>query len=240
MEQFIYRIENLSTDESGRKQVVIDGDEQFHLSRVLRVRTGEKILATDGNGSTLLCSVLKISRDAAVCDVLEEYRDMNRAPREYLIGIALLRPMSKMELALEKCTELGAGGFILFDSERSDRVRPRLERLEGIIRSAVKQSLRSRIPRLQYVESLSKAVEGSAHFEEKIVLHEKSKDSLAARLQATAEKKSVAALVGPEGGFSENEVEFLAGMGYISLSLGSARLRSETAAIAVSSVLSEY
>jgi 16S rRNA (uracil1498-N3)-methyltransferase len=237
MEQFIFREENVSNAADGKTVVLIDGDEHFHLSRVLRVRVGEKILATDGAGKTFLCVVNEIGKNVSVCGVVERYDDLNSARRNFCIAISLLKPMSKVENALEKCTELGAAGFLLFKSERTETPSARLDRLHGIVKSAMKQSLRSHLPALQYVESLEAAAAAGRSYDEKIVLHERSKEMAAGHLIHLSPDRSAVAFIGPEGGFSENEISFLHESGYGDFSLGEARLRSETAAITIASFL---
>lgn len=240
MEQFVFEDRNLSDRADGKRTLIIDGDEHFHLSRVLRVRTGDRILATNGNGTTFLCAVTGIDRDKSVCEVIEAYQDLNRSTRNYCIGMAWLKPTSKLELAIEKCTELGASRFVLFNCERGEKANPRPDRLRAIVRSAVKQSLQSRFPELVIAGSLKETVDGSVSFDRKIVLHEKADEAINLGAALPDGTESVIALVGPEGGFSEREIRFLEQNGYRSLSLGKARLRSETAAIKVSSLLAAY
>jgi 16S rRNA (uracil1498-N3)-methyltransferase len=238
MEQFIFNGDNLKTGADGKKTVVLIGNEHFHLSRVLRVRPGEKVLATDGCGKTLLCVVNVIGKGETECEVVEEFDKLNSPPREFCIAVSLLKPMSKLEFALEKCTELGAGSFLLFNSERSEKIRPRLDRLEGIIRSAVKQSLRSCLPGLKFVESLAEAAAFGRSYGERIVLHEKSGNLIKNHVLQMKTDSTAIALIGPEGGFSEMEIASLTENGYKDFSLGKTRLRSETAAIAIASLLS--
>ena len=240
MEQFIFKDESKSLDKHGKSILVIDEEEHFHLARVLRLRVGGRILATNGNGKTCLCSVREIGKDKSVCEIIEEYHDLNLSLREYCIGIAMLKPMSKVESALEKCTELGARRFLLFNSERSEKVNPRLERLQGVVKSAVKQSLQSYFPELIVARNLKDAVTQCGNYDEKMVLHEKAVEVVDGHLSLLTKEKSVIALIGPEGGFSEDEIKFLLANGFKSFSLGKARLRSETAAIKIASLLGAY
>lgn len=240
MEQFIFEDGNLSAQTGGKRILIIEGEEHFHLSRVLRVRIGESILATNGKGTTCLCAVADIDRSKSVCEVMEEYHDLNCSLRRYCIGMAMLRPLSKLELAIEKCTELGASRFVLFNCERGESAHPRPDRLRAIIRSAVKQSLQSRIPELTIVGNLKEAVAASESFDRKMVLHEKAVEAIDIDTMLPDGTESVVAYVGPEGGFSENEIQFLLQNGFRSLSVGKARLRSETAAMKVSSLLATY
>jgi 16S rRNA (uracil1498-N3)-methyltransferase len=240
MEQFIFESGNRARNSNGEDIIVIKGEEHFHLSRVLRTKVGDKILATDGKGVTCLCAVLHIGKDASTCKVVEEFRGMNSSRRNFCIGIAVLKPPSKIEFALEKCTELGARSFLLFNTERSEKVSLRLERLTGIARSAVKQSLQSIIPELAILKKLEEAAALSRAYEEKFVLHEKSDRSVEGYLSILSPETSVVALVGPEGGFSGKEIDFLNGEGFRSASVGKSRLRSETAAIKIASLLAAY
>ncbi len=240
MEQFIFEDRNLSTHREGKSTLIIGGGEHFHLSRVLRVRVGERILATNGSGTTFLCEVTFIDKEKSACEVIEEYHNLNCSLRKYCIGMALLKPTSNLELAIEKCTELGASRFVLFNCERGEKANPRPDRLRAIIRSAVKQSLQSRFPELIVAGSLKEAVAGSVSIDRKIVLHEKADEAIDINTMFPNGTESAIALVGPEGGFSESEIFFLVQNDYRSLSLGKARLRSETAAIKVASLLAAY
>ena len=240
MEQFIFNKKNLGTDPSGKPILSIDGEENFHLSRVLRVRAGEKILATDGAGKTLLCVVSSVGKNSSLCHVLEEYNNLNAPSRDFCIAMALLKPISKIETAIEKCTELGTHKFLLFYSERSEKPGLRLERLQAIVKAAVKQSLRSRIPEVVFLENLKQVVQRSADYGEKMVLHEKAEVAAADRLAGMKPGASVIALVGPEGGFSDGEIAYLIENRYANLSLGKGRLRSETAAISAATLLSSF
>ena len=239
MEQFIFRNDNLSIN-GGKKVIVIDSSEHFHLARVLRVKVGERILVTNGSGKTFLCAVREIGKEKSICEAIEEYQDLNASIREYCIGMAVLKPVSKVELALEKCTELGAREFVLFNSERSEKGNPRIERLRGIVKSAVKQSLQSYIPNLTVAKNLEEIAAVCSKFGEKIVLHERAEEMIDTYLSHLRKDRPVVALVGPEGGFSENEINFLLANGFKSFLLGKSRLRSETAAIKVASLLGAY
>ncbi len=240
MEQFIFQIENRASNSDHVDMITITGDEHFHLARVLRVRVTEKVLATDGNGTTCLCIVRQIEKDKLTCEVIEEYHDLNASLREFCIGLAVLKPVSKLEFAIEKCTELGTARLMLFNAERSKVVNIRSDRLNSVVISAVKQSLQSRIPELAIEKNLEDVASKSFVYQEKLVLHEKAGDTINDHLSRLTKTASVIAMIGPEGGFSENEIEFLAGEGFKSLSIGKSRLRSETAAVKIASLLAVY
>ncbi|HUI31012.1 MAG TPA: RsmE family RNA methyltransferase [Candidatus Acidoferrales bacterium] len=240
MEQYIFETRNRARNPDGDDIITMIGDEHFHLSRVLRARAGETILATDGEGTTCLCVIQQIGKVSSICKVIEEHRNFNLSAREFYIGIAALKPVSKLELAVEKCTELGSRGFLLFNSERSEKVNLRRERMAAIVKAAVKQSLQSKIPELAIVRNLEEAASQCHVHREKFVLHEKSDKMMTEYLPEVKKGRSVIVLVGPEGGFSEKEIGFLTENGFKSFSLGKSRLRSETAAIKAASLLAVY
>ncbi|MFZ1081387.1 MAG: RsmE family RNA methyltransferase [Candidatus Kryptoniota bacterium] len=240
MEQFIFGIENRARNSEGDDIITIDGNEHFHLARVLRLKVGEKIFATDGIGTTCLCIVRRIEKGKSICEVIEEYHNLNSSLRECCIGLSVLKPISKLEFAIEKCTELGASRLVLFNSERSKKASLRSDRLKSIVISAVKQSLQSKIPELAIEKDLENVASQSYVYEEKFVLHEKSNDMVNDYLLGLKKSSSVIALVGPEGGFSDAEVDFLIGKGFKSFSVGKSRLKSETAAIKIASLLAVY
>lgn len=240
MEEFIFETENRRNNSNGVDTINLKGEEHFHLSRVLRARVNDKVLVTDGNGTTCLCVIQTIGKDSSTCKVIDEYRDLNSSRRVFCIGMAALKPISKLEMAIEKCTELGARSFLLFNSERTEKVSPRVERVAGIIRSAVKQSLQSIIPEFAVLRDLEEVASRSHVYEKKSVLHEKSEDMVGEYLSRSKKDSSMIALVGPEGGFSEEEINFLVGKGFSTVCVGKSRLRSETAAIKIASLLAEY
>lgn len=137
MEQFIFETENRDRESSGDDIITMKGDEHFHLSRVMRLKVGDKVLATDGKGVTCLCTIQRIDKDHSTFKVVEEYRDLNSSRRRFCIAMSVLKPISKLEFAVEKCTELGAANFLLFHCERSEKVNLRPDRMAGIVKSAV-------------------------------------------------------------------------------------------------------
>ncbi len=240
MEQFIFDSKNRTSISLGEDVILLTGDEHFHLSHVLRSKVGDQILATDGKGMTCLCLIQAIDRNGTTCKVIEERRNFNSSRRGFCVGLAVLKPVSKLELAIEKCTELGAGEFLVFNTERSWKVGLRPERIADIIVSAVKQSLQSEIPELRIVEDLNEALLMCRRYKLKLVLHEKSETMIDEILNKENETLSAIALVGPEGGFTENEISFLVSEGFKSVRVGSSRLKSETAAIKIASLLGVY
>ncbi|MGC8595777.1 MAG: RsmE family RNA methyltransferase [Candidatus Kryptoniota bacterium] len=240
MEEFI--VEDKESLEGAYKtgKIIISGEEHFHLSRVLRMRRGEKILVTDGRGLTFRCEVESITGSHTIARIINFERWLNASKREYAIAIAFLSTASKLEFALEKCTELGAREFVIFKSERSEGNRVRVDRLSRIIRSAVKQSLQCYIPVIHIADNLSSVRKISDSYKLRFVMDAAAGEKLDEKIKQLPPEQSVIAVIGPEGGLTEHEVGFFDLAGFERLSLGNSRLRSETAAIKTSSLLAVY
>jgi len=212
--------------------VDIAGDEFHHAVRVVRVKEGEEVELFDGRGNAVRGNVVAVERAQLRVRV-----DGEVPSRELSINLCLamsIIQLDKFELVLQKATELGVRSFIPTVSERvevrPERYRGKQERWGKIVFEAVKQSGRSAIPA---IEEPAPLVEVVARSGVRIIFdadHESAPlpDSLAA---ATL-------LVGPEGGWSESELEIARGAGCLPQRLGSRRLRAETAAIVATAVIS--
>lgn len=240
MEEFI--VEDIKAIDEARKSgsITISGEEHFHLFRVLRMRRGEKILVTDGRGLTFKCEIERITNSETHARVINHEMWLNASRREYAIAISFLSQMVRLEFALEKCTELGAREFTLFSSNRCERRTVRIDRLNKIVRSAVKQSLQSYIPVISIANDLVSLEQMTRKYELRFVLDAGAEERLDEQLKCVPVHQSVIAVIGPEGGLSEGEVDFFVKAGFKCMSLGNSRLRSETAAIKASSLLAVY
>lgn len=207
------------------ERVEIRGDE-FHHARVVRLRDGEEIELFDGKGHAVAAVVESIGRDVVTVRVLRPID--RREPDVHLILAMAVIQLEKFELVLQKGTELGAAAFIPMDTARvevrPERYRGKQQRWEKIVFEAVKQCGRSMIP----------AIEPPATFDEVIVRTERRivfDLSGAPPAPAALEGKTIL-LIGPEGGWTDEELEAAKSAGCTFLRLGSRRLRAETAAIA--------
>ena len=216
-----------------RDELSITGDEFHHAARVARVREGEEVELFDGSGTAARGKVIGVGRD--------ELRVRVEGPipsRETAIDLRLamsIIQLEKFELVLQKGTELGCRTFIPLITERvevrPERYRGKMERWEKIVMEAVKQSGRAAIP----------AVEPPAAFEEAIgragvkVLFDADRPPS----QLPPSLDSVTLFIGPEGGWSEDELALAARTDCIFQNLGPRRLRAETAALAAITRMSE-
>lgn len=204
----------------------LTGDELHHAVRVRRIRPGEMVEIFDPSGRGWEARVESVSPDDVSLEVLRPVPSRESA-LELTLGLSLIKP-EKFELALQKCTELGVARFIPVLSERvqvrTERIEKKYDRWERIIEEAVKQSGRAVPPELLPPVPF-----------ETIVGEQKPRfilDADAEDVTLGNSHSEVILLIGPEGGFTPEELSLSADLGCVGLRLGPRRLRAETAAIA--------
>ena len=220
----------------------ITGDEHHHLRNVRRIRTGENIRLIDGKGTVSIAKVLDTEiADATQAEVLScEFH----APR--LPSLTLFQGVpkhDKMEFILQKTTELGVTQIIPMHSERSLQKpsQQRCERWQRVIVSATKQCKRAWLPELSSPQKFEACLAQVERFTLSLICCESVRERhiktvLRHRL-APPEPESIAIFIGPEGGFSAEEVNAAIENGCMPVTLGENILRTETAAIAAVSVV---
>ncbi len=210
---------------------VLPEEESNHCVQVLRRTAGDEILVTDGVGQLYHCIITNPHRKH--CEVRIASVETSEALHEgYIhIGIAPTKNIDRTEWAIEKCVEMGADEITLLLCEHSERKTVNIERLQKIVVSAAKQSLKTRFPILKPLTKMTDLqVEG-----DKFIAHciegYKATDNKGALKDQIVRGHQTTVLIGPEGDFSPAEVEWALTNGYQPVSLGAARLRTETAAI---------
>jgi 16S rRNA (uracil1498-N3)-methyltransferase len=216
--------------------VALPQDEAQHL-RALRLREGDRVLLLDGRGTRALAMVERIDRRSAVVRTADVIFDGAQTGPYIALSFGLLADRSRLEWVVEKGVELGVGVFLPLETERSEGFAHR-GRLERVAIAALKQSQRSWLPAIEEPSSIASLAERFGSFDGVFVCHESAplERSLAGRLLADPPARALV-VIGPEGGLSEREVGALAAAGAEVVSLGDARLRAETAAIAAVAVV---
>ena len=156
---------------------------------------------------------------------------MNEPDLDVKLAVALLKNPSRFDFLVEKCTELGVREIFPMRTERTIVSKVHTDRLEKIALAAMKQCGRSFLPPIHSPMDFHEALTYLKACERKFITHEKAVEMIYGVKAVDAGSKTVGILVGPEGGFTEGEVQSAAQCGFQPLSLGSRRLRSETAAI---------
>jgi 16S rRNA (uracil1498-N3)-methyltransferase len=204
----------------------IEGEEFHHLYNVLRHNVGDKILAFDGKLNEYLCEIVEIQKNRARIKKIEKIENI-----EYDFNIAIAPALIKkenFELMLEKVVEIGVKEIYPIITKHSVvKIKEKKERWEKIILNACKQSHRQIIPKLHNILTLNEIAQISKNYSLKLFANPKSIRNLFSFEKAD----SVIILIGPEGGFSNEEENYLKSNGFFDFSLGNFILRSETAAI---------
>ena len=232
--RFYAPIEHITPD-----HVVLPKEEARHATKVMRLSEGAEITVVDGTGGTYQI-VLDIATPKQVVGRIV-HREMNvgEAQTQIHVGMSLLKQASRWETFLEKAVELGCSRISPIVSERTIKAKFNRRRAESILIAALKQSGRSRLPQLDDPISFDDMLESPNDGETALICHEIRQDSSSLTGAIQDAGKSIHVLVGPEGGYSMNEVEKAVGMGWKPVWMGPRRLRAETAAIAALSVISQ-
>ena len=234
-----------------RRALTLCGDEAHHAIRSLRLHAGDALMATNLIGTCYRSRVEHAAAGTLVCSIEEVLPNFCESVRDVLLIPAMISQPARWDFLLEKSTELGVKAIQPVLTERTERVHFRRDRSEKILRAAVKQTKRAWMPAIKTtlsagetkaanLASLRDALAG-ANSEGRAIflLHEVAPgtDTLSKAL-IEAGNKPLAIAVGPEGGFTDEEVRMAREkFGAKVVSLGARRLRAETAAIAALAIV---
>lgn len=210
--------------------IELTGQEAAHVSKVLRASEGDILHIVDGNGGRYKGPIRRITEKTVQAEIEEHQKDSPPEPA-LILGLGIIKKRDRLEFAVEKAVELGVSRICLFRSQRTIKENVRMDRLESIAISAMKQSLRAWLPEISFYHSFENMLDD---FSDAVFLaaHEKI-DTDAFNFDLTERgNKELLLLVGPEGGFTSDEISMLKERNARLVSLGSNRLRTETAAVA--------
>jgi len=227
-------------------QVVLTGWQAHQICSVLRMKPGDNIVVLDNTGFEYKAILTKIDRNEVVGEVIYKQRAQGE-PRTQITLYQSLLAREKFEWVLQKCTEVGVTDFVPMVTERSiirrpDAITPRkLTRWQDIVTEAAEQSGRGRIPKLDAPVNFVDAVSRLVNFDRCLIgTLGTSCRSIKEVLQfGKTEVVDIALFVGPEGGFTDQEVALALSYGATAMRIGKRILRTETAAV-VASVLILY
>jgi len=234
---FVHRA-NISGDTA-----VLAGTEAGHMLRSLRLSVGDSFHAFDEDGKRYRMRILEATSRSLRAEVLETHPP-EPPPAVAVTLLVGLPKADKMDFILEKATELGASRIVPFRSSRTiPRVTPadarkRLLRWERVALAAAKQCGSGRVPEVSAVVPFAEALRVAGEHDGRVIFYEGERTfSLKRVLSGMTAVKRIALVVGPEGGFSQDEVREAAAAGCRCAGLGSRILRVETAALAVLSMV---
>ncbi len=206
-------------------------EESRHCAKVLRLRPGDEVAVTDGKGLWALAAIEEAHPKSSLVKVIQRKEAYRKRPFRLHMAVAPTKSIDRFEWFLEKATECGIDEITPVFCAYSERRVIKPHRLEKILVAAMKQSLRAYLPKLNPAIELQDFLQHPVP-EHAFMAHcaEGEKQTLAGSYQ-TGEDLTV--LVGPEGDFSPAEIEAATDAGYRAISMGSHRLRTETAAMAL-------
>ncbi len=226
------------------ENIIITGNDVNHIKNVLRIKVGEHILVSDGQGMDYECSISELADDMVTAKIEDVFKNSAELP----VKITLFQgiPKSdKLELIIQKAVELGVHEIVPVITKRTvvkieeKKASKKLERYNGIAQSAGKQSGRGIIPEVKNFVSFKEALNMAKNLDMNIIPYEEARGMEYSR-QVIADikgKKSLGIFIGPEGGFAKEEVDMAVEMGAKCITLGNRILRTETAGLATLSII---
>jgi len=231
--------------------VTIEGDDAHHLTRVMRAEPGDECICSNGADREVRVRIVELGKNAVTAEIVEELPLVAEAAVDVWVAQSLPKG-DKMELVIQKGTEIGAAGFMPFVSARTvvqydaKKEAKRSERWSKIAKEAAEQAHRNRVPAVEQVIGWKPLMAACASFDAAWICYEQEsgstfraliRDALSAARSAGNEKADAVSkpklllIVGPEGGFTSDEVAEAQAAGCKSISLGKRILRTETAAM---------
>ncbi len=215
--------------------VVLNEENSKHIVQVLRMQVARQLKLTDGFGTIFLAEIIDAHKKKCTVKILE--RTLEEAPaNKVCIAVSPVKNNSRLEWFLEKATEIGVTEIVLLICDRTEKQHIRMERLKGILISAMLQSQQAWLPILEepkkyieYIKSVVSANKFIAHCEED------KKTSLKQITNKPINQSTI--LIGPEGDFTPEEIAMAIENNFTPVALGNTRLRTETAALVAATLL---
>ncbi len=209
---------------------ILSPEESKHCLRVLRIQDGHSIHITNGKGDLFAGKIRKVGKLAHV-DI--DSHTNSKKPRPYKLHMAICptKNMDRFEWFLEKATEIGLDEITPIVSFHSERKKIKEERLEKILISAMKQSLQTHKPILNPVTTFAEFIEEEDETETRYIAHCQNDETKEHIKEIDQSAKNIVLLIGPEGDFSDDEIDLAKSKNFKAIGLGKSRLRTETAGI---------
>lgn len=218
-----------------QRTVSLEPKAHKHLKDVLRMSKGDQVILFNGDGNDYLGCITEISKKILLIDIHDSHTVNNESP----LTLHLLQPLcssEKMDLCLQKATELGVNEITPFISSRvninisSSRLEKKMQHWQAVIKSACEQSGRAHLPIIHSPSFYSDALNNTHQTDIKIIASPEGKQSQANKFKQAS---SCVCAIGPEGGFSLQEIQIAEQLGFNALKIGGRILRLETAVIAI-------
>ena len=211
------------------QSLTLPDEEAQHASRVLRLQAGDEIFLMDGRGNFYNATITESTKKACRYDIIATMPQSPEWPYHIHLAMAPTKNMDRTEWMAEKATEIGINELTLLNCQWSERRIVKHERIERILVAAMKQSRKAWLPQLNDMTDFADFI-AMPRSGQKFICHCHS-DNLPLLKDQLSHNDDALVMIGPEGDFSPAEVAAAEAAGFMSVSLGTSRLRTETAAI---------
>lgn len=220
--------------------VVLDAGETKHLRDVLRLRVGDEVSVFDGEGNEYFCRIEEIGKKEARLQIQKKLDNTKESHLDLKLAVSLLKG-EKFDLVIQKACELGVSEIIPLQTKRADvkikdpkDIEKRIERWQRIALEAAKQCGRSKLLKIQKPVSFEECIDTN---NDAILFSERGGKSLEKFIKDSKKLTQITAVVGPEGGWNDSELEIAKEKRVRILTLNGRIMRAETAAIAITAIL---
>lgn len=217
-------------NQPGEQFFTLDQAESNHLAKVLRLREGETVNVINGDGKLYTCSIVVADSRRSSLEITASDDNFEKRNYHLHIAIAPTKSMERFEMFVEKTVELGIDEITPLLTSRSERKSIKKERVERIVISAMKQSLKAKMTKVNDLTTFESFIR-DINTEKKYIAHCIQGIETRGLKEIYHPGQKATVLIGPEGDFSEAEVEKALASGFESVNLGKSRLRTETAGI---------
>ena len=211
---------------------ILSEEESHHFAKVLRGNEGDIVHVTDGKGNLAEVEINSISKKAVEGKVVNLKTDFEKKNYYLHLAIAPTKTMERLEFFLEKATEIGIDEITFLQTFHSERKNIKIERIEKIVQSATKQSLKAYLPKVNDLTKFNDFIKSDFEGFTKCIAHcEKDIERTPLRYVLSENPQKILIMIGPEGDFSRDEILAAEEHNFAGISLGHQRFRTETAAL---------
>lgn len=221
--------------------VTLAGENANHIGNVLRAKTGDMITVCDGEGRDYECEITEITKKYVMAKITDIFTNDNEPDIKITLYQGLPKA-DKMELVIQKCIEIGVDRIVPVKTEHTvvkldGKEDKKLLRWNKIAEAAAKQCGRGKIPVVDRVMNFKEAVDEGSSLDGAVIPYEKEREHSLKSFAKEFKGRSIGVFIGPEGGFSNAEIEYALDKGVKSVTLGKRILRTETAGLVASVIL---
>lgn len=223
---YFFYAENILTDEF----IVLDREESRHCIRSLRKKTGDQVYVTDGKGALFVAEITDDNMNQTLMKRIRQTEAPYSKKHHLRMAVSPLKNPDRFEWFVEKAVEIGIDEIIPIICHRTEKSQLKIERLNRIALAAMKQSMKTTLPNIKEPQKFKDFLDVSTEQETKVIAWcETSKEKRIQEVLINSSNTSI--LIGPEGDFTKEEVDLAITQGFIPVSLGPSRFRTETAAV---------